>query len=185
MSWIEEIEIDEAEGKLKRIYDEIENTRGKLSKIMKVHSLNPGAMEAHMDLYLSVMFEDSTLTREEGEMIAVVVSQANGCKYCVEHHSEALDHYWRDEEKVSALADDHIKLDLSEKHHTMLDFAEKLTEAPDSIAEEDVESLKNDDFSDQDILNIVLVTGYFNFVNRIALGLGLDVHEEEVGGYEY
>ncbi len=185
MSWIEEIGMDEAEGDLKDIYEDIKGARGKLSNIMKVQSLNPGAMEAHMELYLSVMFKDSTLRREEGEMIAVIVSAANGCEYCVEHHSEALNHYWRDEEKVSGLSDDHTSIDLSEKHLAMLDFAEKLTEAPNTIMEEDVETLRENGFSDQDVLNIVLVTGYFNFVNRIALGLGVDVDEEEVGGYEY
>jgi alkylhydroperoxidase family enzyme len=37
--------------------------------------------------------------------------------------------------------------------------------------------------SDQDILDVSLITAYFNFVNRIALGLGVAFSDEEVSGY--
>ncbi|MGM0510932.1 MAG: peroxidase-related enzyme, partial [Thermoplasmatota archaeon] len=40
-------------------------------------------------------------------------------------------------------------------------------------------------FGDDDILNIDLVASYFNFVNRIALGLGVEFLPEEVKGYDY
>ncbi|MFP3871998.1 MAG: peroxidase-related enzyme [Candidatus Natronoplasma sp.] len=185
MSWIDEIEVEKAEGELEEIYDTLKESRGKVSNILKVHSLNPRAMKAHLDLYMSVMFKDTSLSRKEGEMIAVVVSAANGCEYCVAHHSEALDHYWRDEERVKALAEDHNSLELSEKHDRMLNFAEKLTLDPDSMKEEDADVLRDVDFNDQDILNIALITGYFNFVNRIALGLGVEAEKGEVEGYEY
>ncbi len=46
MSWIKEIEKEDAQGELKEIYDDIEQKRGKLSNIMKVHSLNPAAMSS-------------------------------------------------------------------------------------------------------------------------------------------
>jgi AhpD family alkylhydroperoxidase len=36
----------------------------------------------------------------ERELIAVAVSAANGCRYCVSHHAAALMFYWRDEERV-------------------------------------------------------------------------------------
>ncbi len=185
MSWINEVDEEDAEGALKRMYKKIGSTRGKVSNIMKVHSLNPAAMKAHMDLYLSVMFKNSTLSREEGEMIAVVVSSANGCAYCVNHHAEALKHYWRDDERVERFSDDYTKVELSDEYAIMLDYAKKLTEQPDSMVEDDIQSLRDAGSQDDDILNIALVTAYFNFVNRIALGLGVEFYKEEVEGYEY
>jgi len=59
MSWIEEIEIDAAEGKLAEIYAELIEKRGKVSNILKVHSLNPNAMSDHLDLYMTLMFGKS------------------------------------------------------------------------------------------------------------------------------
>jgi len=39
--------------------------------------------------------------------------------------------------------------------------------------------------TDEEILSVNLVTSYFNFVNRIALGLGVEFSEEEIKGYKY
>ncbi|MFQ6103916.1 MAG: carboxymuconolactone decarboxylase family protein [Candidatus Glassbacteria bacterium] len=36
-------------------------------------------------------------------MIAVVASAANSCDYCVNHHSNALNHYWKDKERLGQL----------------------------------------------------------------------------------
>jgi len=62
---------DNLRGRAKKIYDRIKKKRGKLSNIMKIHSLNPKAMEKHMQLYLSIMFGSSKLSRLEREIIAV------------------------------------------------------------------------------------------------------------------
>lgn len=185
MSWIKEIDEDEAEGELKDIYDEIAGARGKLSNIMKVHSLNPQAMKAHMDLYLSIMFKSSSLNRKQCEMIGVTVSKTNGCEYCVNHHAEALNHYWRDDERIEEFIDDHSRAGLDDDEEAMLDYVIKLTKTPAEMSEEDIEKLRGYGFGDDDILNIDLVASYFNFVNRIALGLGVEFLPEEVKGYDY
>lgn len=185
MSWIEEVEYKEGEGKAKEVYKKIREERGKLSNIMKVQSLMPSAMAHHLDLYLSIMFEDRSLSRERCEMIGVVVSSINGCNYCINHHAEALDHFWDDREKTNTLIEDHEDLDLSSEDRAMLDFAERTTEKPDTVKEEDLDELRNQGFSDDQILNIAMITSYFNFVNRIALSLGVEFSEEEMKGYEY
>jgi len=52
------------------------------------------------------------------------------------------------------------------------------------VKQEDIDSLRNAGYSDEDILNINLIMSYFNFVNRIALGLGVEYSEEEARGYK-
>ena len=184
MSWIEEIDEEDAEGELKEVYEEIISARGKLSNIMKVHSLNPGAMKAHMDLYMSVMFQDRCIPREECEMIGVVVSHANGCSYCINHHAEALRSYW-DDEQVDLLTEDMDKVDMNDRKKKIAEYVYKLTGSPDKVDEEDVGSLREVGLSDKQILNVNLIASYFNFVNRIALGLGVPFTEDEVEGYKY
>ena len=93
MSWIEEIEVDDADQKLAEIYATLIAQRGKVSNILKVHSLNPEALASHLDLYMTLMFGRSGLSRAEREAIAVVVSANNDCQYCVNHHAEALKRY--------------------------------------------------------------------------------------------
>ena len=97
MSWIEEIEVSEAEGRLAEVYAELTSKRGKVANILQVHSLNPNAMSNHADLYMTLMFGKSGLSRAEREAIAVVVSASNDCAYCVSHHAEALSHYIKDD----------------------------------------------------------------------------------------
>ncbi|KAB3530507.1 peroxidase [Alkaliphilus serpentinus] len=82
MAWIKEVEVQEAEGKLKELYDRIgTRTKGRVANILKVHSVRPEVMEAHLNLYENIMFGDSDLSRAQREMIAVVVSSSNSCEY--------------------------------------------------------------------------------------------------------
>ena len=103
MAWIKQIDENAADGKLNDIYDEIRDSRGKISNIMKIHSLDPDTMKYHLDIYLSIMFSKSTLSREERELIAIVVSALNNCTYCINHHAEALNAYWKDDSKINML----------------------------------------------------------------------------------
>ena len=185
MPWIDIVEENDASRKLKGIYDEIRKKRGKLSNILKIHSLNPDAMEKHMNLYLALMFGSSKLTREERELIAVVVSAINQCSYCIKHHAEALNHYWKNEINVKKLIHDYRSVNLTSKMNEMLDYVYKLTKNPSEIRKNDVDVLRGVGFSEEDILNINLITSYFNFVNRIALGLGVEFSDDEATGYTY
>ena len=53
-------------------------------------------------------------------------------------------------------------------------FAKKLTETPNLVNKQDIELLKSYDFSDKDISQIVQIIAYFNYINRVADGLGLE-----------
>ncbi len=50
MSWIEEIDVTEAEGKLAETYGTLIEKRGKVSNILQVQSLNPDSIDGHLDL---------------------------------------------------------------------------------------------------------------------------------------
>ena len=81
MPWIKVIEPEDATGDLKHEYDEATRRAGKVFNILKVQSLNPGALRASMQLYRAAMFGPSGLSRAEREMLATVVSWANHCFY--------------------------------------------------------------------------------------------------------
>jgi uncharacterized peroxidase-related enzyme len=185
MAWIKVIEENYATGKIKEIYAEITKKRGKLSNIMKAQSLKPESMKAHMEMYLSIMFEKSNIPRSDRELIAVVVSSLNQCEYCIRHHEEALQYYWKDNEKLNGLIDDFQTAELPEKTKSMLQYVSKLTLSPQDVKKEDIDKLRNFGFNDRGILDINLITSYFNFVNRIALGLGVEFSENEIKGYKY
>ncbi|MFO8099366.1 MAG: peroxidase-related enzyme [Salinibacter sp.] len=185
MAWIDTIAPNDADGELAEIYDEIAGARGGVANILQAHSLNPDALRDHVDLYQTLLFGRSNLNRAEREALAVVVSAANDCEYCVRHHAEALAAYW-DEPRVEQLAADSSSLDdLSPKLRAACDFAVALTAEPGDPTEADVKHLRDAGWSDRDVLDIALITSYFNFVNRLATGLGVEVTEAEATGYDY
>jgi len=80
--WIRWIFDEEATGLLKKEYDSAVKRAGKVWNIVRIMSLRPPAMQASMRLYGAVVHRSSPLLgRPAREMIAVVVSQANGCHY--------------------------------------------------------------------------------------------------------
>lgn len=183
MSWIDEIELGDAEGRLGELYAELVEKRGKVSNILKVHSLNPEAMGNHVDLYMTIMFGKSGLSRAERESIAVVVSATNECDYCVNHHAEALGRYVKDDEALEMLTSADGLEALEPRLSNIVRYAEKLTSAPGAMTESDLGELRAVGLTDKDILDLTLIVGYFNFVNRIAMGLGVEYSAEEVSGY--
>lgn len=183
MSWIEEIGANEADGKLAEIYAALIRQRGKVSNILQVQSLNPEALQSHLDLYMILMFGKSGLSRAEREAIAVVVSASNECAYCVEHHLESLRHHIDDEETLNLLRSADGLETLEPRLSNIVRHAEKLTTAPGAMTESDLGELRAVGLSDKDILDLTLIVGYFNFVNRMAVGLGVDFSADEVRGY--
>ncbi|NBB99506.1 MAG: peroxidase-related enzyme [Bacteroidetes bacterium] len=186
MPYIDIIDEADATGALKDAYDAIAQTRGKVANIMKIHSLHPAAMLRHMELYQTLLFGRSGLKRAERELIATVVSSINGCAYCTHHHAEALRAYWKDEARVQSIVD--VQLDaaaLTKREQAMAAYARLLTEAPTAVTDAHVDPLRDAGLSDRDILDVNLITSYFNFVNRIAEGLGVPFSPEEMTGYTY
>jgi uncharacterized peroxidase-related enzyme len=183
MSWIEEIEVTEADGKLAEIYAKLTKKRGKVANILQVHSLNPEAMSNHADLYMTLMFGKSGLSRAEREAIAVVVSATNECPYCIRHHAEALKHYVKDDVLTMLVEADGLET-LEPRLSNIVRHAEKLTSAPGAMTESDLGELRAVGLSDQDVLDMTLIVAYFNFVNRIALGLGVTFSADEIAGYK-
>ncbi len=82
MAWIRVIDEEDATGRLSELYAEhAAPDTGAVDNILKVHSIAPGGLEAHLGVYSSAMRGTPTLRKADRELIAVVVSQLNGCHY--------------------------------------------------------------------------------------------------------
>jgi uncharacterized peroxidase-related enzyme len=178
-------EPEEADGRLREIYDQIAGSRGKIATVHKIQSLNPETIPQHMDLYMGIMFSRSPLSRAERELMAVVVSVANGCAYCQQHHLEALLHFWKDPSKGEALLQNYADVDLSDRERALCDYAWEVTMNPAAASATDpTQRLRDVGLNDRAILDATLVVGYFNFVNRIVQALDVEL-EANPGGYRY
>jgi uncharacterized peroxidase-related enzyme len=75
------IDPDDATGPLAEEYEAAVERAGKVFNIVRAMSLSPGVLRASMALYREIMFGPSGLSRQERELLAVVVSNANACAY--------------------------------------------------------------------------------------------------------
>jgi uncharacterized peroxidase-related enzyme len=81
MAWIKVIQEDEANGRLKELYNQYAEPSGEVDNILKIHSLNVKSLKVHYDLYVHLMRGRSELSRVQREMIAVAASAVNRCYY--------------------------------------------------------------------------------------------------------
>lgn len=185
MAYIRVIDEDEAEGKLFEVYDHIQSTRGRVSNVLRIQSLDPKALRAHLDLYLALVYGRGPLSRRQRELIAVVVSAVNDCKYCIVHHGEALNQYAKDPAWVDAVAADPSGAEMPADERALADYAISLTTAPGKEREAAVKALRKAGFDDEAILQATEIAAYFNFVNRLVSGLGVEVEPDEDRDYHY
>lgn len=173
MAWIRVVPPADATGELKEEYERAAKERGALANIFTVTSLHPGVLACHLSLYEEVHFGEGPLSRRERELIATVVSRANECPYCVTHHADAFGRHANEPGLQALVATDHTKAKLGPRERAIADHAVKLTRLPGDITPADLEKLRAVGLDDRAILDLTLVVSYFNFVNRLASGLGL------------
>jgi AhpD family alkylhydroperoxidase len=160
--WIDAITPADASGGLKELYERIGGARGGIATIHQAQSLNPGILAAHFELYKAVMFQPSPLSRADREALAVAVSRANACEYCVAHHGAAL----RQLGIQSALPPE------------VFEWAARLARTPETASAADVAMLRAAGLSDRAILDAVSTIAYFSYANRLAMALGLAIEPD-------
>ena len=191
MTFIETIPPEDADGRLKTLYDRIKGPDGRIDNILTAHSLRPHSLEGHMALYKNVLHHNANeIPKWFLETIGVYVSMLNHCSYCVEHHFEGLRRLLKNDQRAdaikgalsSALKSNVINADaLSKKEIAALVYAAQLTKALSTITEADIDALRGAGWSDGEILEINQVAAYFAYANRTVLGLGVDTKGDQLG----
>jgi uncharacterized peroxidase-related enzyme len=89
-------------------------------------------------------------------------------------HGAFLRQHSSDPELASHIMHDYTTADLDPQTRGMLDFTAKLTRDPTSMQRDDVETLRGLGLSDEQVLSTVLIASLFNFMTRLADGLGVE-----------
>jgi uncharacterized peroxidase-related enzyme len=142
---------------------------GFVPNVLQAYTFKPERWRSFVTLYHAVMDKKtSKLSPLEREMIAVVVSCANRCYYCLVAHGQAVRKLSGDPELGEMLAFNYRVAKLSPRHRAMLDFAWKLTETPSRVEEPDREALRHAGFDSEDIFDIGETVAFYNYSNRMA-----------------
>ena len=81
MPWIKQYLLDEATGLVKQELEKAIKRAGRIWNIVQIMSQNGRVMKESMELYGATLFAESPLSRQQREMLAVVVSKTNDCFY--------------------------------------------------------------------------------------------------------
>ena len=159
---------DRLEPEIVDYFGKCEEKLGFVPNVFRAYAFDNAKLKAFILMSDDLMLGDSGLSKTEREMIAVAVSAINHCHYCLTSHGAALRQRAKDPEVGELIAQNYRAANLDRRQKAMLDFATKLTEAPDKIEEADREGLRKAGFSDRDIWDIAAVASFYNMTNRMA-----------------
>ena len=179
MAYIETISEADATGELARWYRRAGNPDRTVDNVMRIHSLNVETLRTHFEMYTATMHRPSPLSRAEREMVAVAISRLNGCDYCLAHHRAGLERLLPKRPGLAEALAGGETGDLGPREAALVAFATALTVAPGRMSEADVAELRTGGLDDRAILDLAQVVGYFNYVNRIVTGLGVELGDNE------
>jgi len=158
-----------------------EEKLGLIPNVLRAYAFDLAKLKAFVAMHDDLMRAPSGLSRLEREMIAVVVSSANRCYYCLVAHGWAVRQLSGRPELGESLVMNYRAAQLEPRERAMLDFAWTLTVEPYTVEEPDVDALRDAGFSDRDIWDIAAVAGFFNMSNRIASATDMRPNREYHG----
>ena len=148
---------------------EVQEKSGFVPNVFLALARRPAEWRAFFAYHDALMLrEESGLTKGDREMIITTTSAANHCLYCVVAHGAILRIYEKKPLVADQVATNYRKADITPRQRAMLDFAMKVCQHSDEIADNDFTALHAHGFSDEDIWDIGAITAFFGLSNRVA-----------------
>lgn len=166
---------------LKEVFQRCVDKLGFVPNVLAAYSLRPNKLRNFMAMYNELMLAPSGLSKLEREMVAVVVSSANHCYYCLAAHGQAVRNLSGDPQLGEMMVMNYRVAPLDGRQRAMLDFAWKLTTIPAQVTEDDRAVLRAAGFSTEDIFDLADTVGFFNMSNRMAIGIDMIPNPEYHG----
>ncbi|TDJ61379.1 MAG: alkylhydroperoxidase [Proteobacteria bacterium] len=151
---------------------------GLVPNVLTAYSHDAEQLRTFSRFYNALMFGESGLSKLEKEMIAVVVSSANHCFYCLTAHGCNVREYSQNPVLGELMVMNYRAADLTARHRAMLDFADKMTTASHAIGESDRQALRDNGFGEKDIWDIANIAGFYNMTNRVANAVDMQPNPE-------
>jgi len=174
---------DSLDEDIRGYFAKCEEKLGLVPNVLRAYTANAAKFRTFTAFYNQLMLDEETcrLSKLEREMIAVTVSSANRCYYCLVAHGQAIRSLADDPQLGEMMALNFRVAELDDRQRTMLEFAWKLTLTPWEVGDADRQRLRDVGFDDNDIFDICDVCAFFNYTNRVAHGLDMIPNPEYHG----
>jgi uncharacterized peroxidase-related enzyme len=166
---------------VRALFAKVQELVGFVPNVFRTWAWRPERLLKWRVHYDDLMRGSDTLSATEREMIAVAVSMANGCLYCLTSHGAALRTRLGDPVLGDRITLDYRRAGLDERQTAMLDYAVKITKTPIECDEADVQKLLGVGFTIEDVWDIAEISAMFNLTNRVASATGMIPNPEYNG----
>ncbi|WP_420393473.1 peroxidase-related enzyme [Acuticoccus sp.] len=141
---------------------------GLVPNVLIAYAFDEAKLRAFTEMYNELMLGPSGLSKLERELIAVVVSAANRCHYCIVAHGAALRQLSGDPILVDTIVANWHAAELSDRHAAICAYASAVTLTPHLVGPDETRALHDAGFTDRDVWDITAVAAFFNMTNRVA-----------------
>ena len=153
-------------------FAELKNTFGFIPNFFHAQSMRTDLIESEISLVDAILVKEGALTRQQKEYIFLVCSARNLSTYCVTAHCEMVRILGIAGPEPEQVALDHTATQLPLVMKALLNFAAKLNSEPTKVTRADIDALRTFGYTDQQIMEAVVVVGLAKFSNYVAFGLG-------------
>ena len=166
---------------LRKLFAKARERLGFVPNVFRVYSYRPERLSAWFSHYRQLHEPTENLSAADREMIAVVVSAANGCLYCLVAHGAALREELGDPVRGERISYDWRRAGLDARARTICAYAERLTREPRAVGEEDLAELLAAGLTPQEAWDVIEITAMYNFTNRLAMATNMLPNAEYSG----
>ena len=152
------------------------------TKVYDVFASRPAIYEPFTEACEQIMRGPSPLSRGDRELIGAFVSALNGCPYCHDVHTEAVQAYGIDAELARRLTEDIDTAAVEDRMKPLFALVRKTTEAAYRVTQADFEWAYEQGWNDDAIHDAIVVACLFNFMNRLVSTLGIEADEAYLAG---
>lgn len=102
------------------------------------------------------------------QMIATTISARNNCNYCQDLHGNTLSMLGVSQAVVASCVSDPELAEVTQPQRAILQFAVKVSQHPAEIGGEDFQALRDHGVTQSEMLEIMALSAYCNFINTWA-----------------
>ncbi len=147
---------------------------GKLGEIFKLLAIDEKVYMATDGMVQGYLLDETTLSYDIKEAIALLISKENGCKMCVDVHKSIAKMLGLTEERIEAILQGVDAIDTEEKEKALLNFCIKASRKESyKIEKKEIDALVQLGWSNVQVIEAVAITGYFNYINTLSNVFGL------------
>jgi len=166
---------------LRGLFAKARERLGFVPNVFRVYAFRPERLSAWFAHFRQLHYPTEQLSAVDREMIAVVVSAANGCLYCLVAHGAALREELGDPVRGERISYDWRRAGLDPRRAAICAYAEKVTLRPRELTREDLQTLLDAGLSLEEAWDVAELSAMYNLTNRMAMATNMLPNEQYSG----